>query len=90
MTIRTRTQIFKSLDLPTSWANKVKDFNPNDILYITTEKPIDLLSAEELIEIVEDRRVQAIIEDAEKKLFEAIDVLKGYGAEIDIEIKKGG
>jgi hypothetical protein len=88
MTIRTRTQIFKSLDLPTSWANRVKDFNPNDVLYITTEKPIDLLSSEVLMAIIENRRIDAIIEDAEKKLFEAIEVLKEYGAEIDIEIKR--
>ena len=84
MIIKTRRQVLASFDLPTTWHEKIRGLNPNDRVYITTEKPVSEHSIEELEKLIEDRRADAIIAEATAQLFEAIDILKGFGADIDI------
>ncbi len=86
MTINTRKQILESLDLPTTWTQKIQDLNPNDRLFITTDIPISMLSIEELEKIIEDRKADAIISKAKAQLYEALDILKTFGADVDIQI----
>lgn len=83
MKIKTRRQVLSSFDLPTTWHEKIKGLNPNDRVYITTEKPVSEHSIEELEKLIEDKRVAFIIEQATTQLFEAIDILKAFGANID-------
>lgn len=83
MTINTRKQILESLDLPTTWAQKIKDLNPNDRLYITTDKPISNHSIEELEKVIEDRKADAIISKAKTQLYEAVDILLSFGIELN-------
>jgi hypothetical protein len=44
------------------------------------------MSIAELEKLIEDKRANAIIEEATTQLFEAIDILKGFGADIDINV----
>jgi hypothetical protein len=83
MTINTRKQILESLDLPTTWTQKIQDLNPNDRLFITTDIPISMLSIEELEKIIEDRKADAIISKAKTQLYEAVDILLSFGIELN-------
>lgn len=85
-TIRTRVANLRALDIPSTWCNKTKDLNPNDRIYITTDKPASELSIEELEQLIEDKKANAIIAKAKAQLIEAMDILKSFGAEIDIEL----
>jgi len=85
-TINTRIAILRALDMPSTWCKKTDHLNPNDRVYITTEKPASNMSIEELEALIEDKKADAIITKATEQLWEAIDILKGYGADIDIDV----
>ena len=84
MIINTRVSKLKAMDYPSSWHFLLHECNPNDKVYISTEKPASEHSIEELEKLIQDKRVDAIIAEATAQLFEAIDILKGFGADIDI------
>ena len=56
--ISTRIGILRALDLPSSWCNKTNHLNPNDRIFITTEKPASEMSVEELEQLIEDKKVR--------------------------------
>lgn len=85
-TIRTRMSILRALDMPATWCNKTDHLNPNDKIYITTEKPASDMSIEELEQLIEDKRADAIIAKAKAQLYDALDILKTFGADIDVQI----
>jgi hypothetical protein len=85
-TIKTRIQTLRALDIPTTWCNKTNHLNPNDRIFITTEKPASEMSIEELEQFIEDKKAQAIIAKAFVQYYEAIDILKAFGAEVETEI----
>jgi len=85
-TIRTRIAILRALDIPSTWYNKTNDLNPNERIYITTQKPASDMSIEELEQLIEDKRADALIAKAKAQLIEAIDILKSFGAEVDIDL----
>ena len=62
------------------------DLNPAERLYITTEKPASEMSIEELLELIEDKKEQAVIRKALAQYNEAIDILRACGAEIESEV----
>lgn len=84
--INTRIGILRALDIPTSWCNKTNHLNPNDRIFITTEKPASEMSVEELEQLIEDKKAEAIITKAFAQLNEALDILKAFGAEVESEI----
>jgi len=86
MTIRTRVNKLNAIDLPHTWHNRLEALNPNDLIYISTNKPAEQMSIEELEKLIEDKRVAFVIEQATTQLFEAIDILKAFGADIDISV----
>lgn len=62
------------------------DLNPAERLYITTEKPVSEMSIEELTQLIEDKREQAVIRKALAQYYEAIDILRTFGAEIESDV----
>ena len=62
------------------------DLNPAERLYITTEKPVSEMSIEELTQLIEDKREQAIVRKALAQYYEAIDILRTFGAEIESDV----
>lgn len=62
------------------------DLNPAERLYITTEKPASEMSIEELTQLIEDKKEQAVIRKALAQYHEAIDILRAFGAEIESEV----
>ena len=62
------------------------DLNPAERLYITTEKPVSEMSIEELTQLIEDKKEQAVIRKALAQYNEAIDILRAFGAEIESEV----
>ena len=84
--INTRIGILRALDLPSSWCNKTNHLNPNDRIFITTEKPASEMSIEELEQLIEDKKAEATIAKALVQYHEAIDILKTFGAEVESEI----
>jgi hypothetical protein len=84
MLINTRVFKLKAMDYPAYWHCHLEECNPNDRVYISTEKPASTMSIEQLEKLIQDKRADAIIADATAQLFEAIDILKGFGADIDI------
>jgi hypothetical protein len=62
------------------------DLNPAERLYITTEKPASEMSIEELTQLIEDKREQAIVRKALAQYYEAIDILRTFGAEIESDV----
>lgn len=63
-----------------------EDLNPAERLYITTDKPASEMSIEELTQLIEEKKEQAVIRKALAQYYEAIDILKAFGAEIESEI----
>jgi hypothetical protein len=86
MTIRTRVSKLNQFDLPSTWYDILERLNPNELIYISTNKPAEQMSIAELEALIEDKKSDAIITKATEQLFEAIDILKGYGADIDIDV----
>jgi hypothetical protein len=84
--ITTRVAILRALDMPSTWCNKTSHLNPNDRIYITTEKPASDMSIEELAELIEDKKAEAVITKAFVQYQEAIEILKSFGAEIETQI----
>jgi len=85
-TINTRIGILRALDIPSSWCNKTNHLNPNDRIFITTEKPVSKMSIEELEQLIEDKKAEAVVAKALAQYYEAIDILKTFGAEVTTEI----
>ena len=63
-----------------------EDLNPAERLYITTDKPASEMSIEELTQLIEKKREQALIREALAQYYEAIDILKAFGAEIESQV----
>lgn len=84
MTINTRVSKLQQMDYPSSWHLALQECNPNDKVYITTERPANTMSIAELEQVIADRKADAVIAKATAQLFEALDILKEYGAEIDV------
>lgn len=73
------------MDLPWEIIDN-KNLNPAERLYITTDKPASEMSIEELLELIEEKKEQAVVRKALAQYYEAIDILKAFGAEIESEI----
>ena len=89
MMIKTRVcHLRDSLEYPKSWANVLadKNLNPSQTLYITTEIPASDMTIKELLELIEEKKEQAVIRKALAQYYEAIDILKAFGAEIESEV----
>lgn len=89
MMIKTRVcHLRNSLEHSKSWANVLdeKNLNPAERLYITTEKPASEMSIEELLELIEEKKEQAVVRKALAQYYEAIDILKAFGAEIESQV----
>lgn len=84
--INTRIGILRALDIPSSWCNKTNHLNPNDRIFITTEKPASEMSIEELEQLIEDKKAEAKIAKALAQYYEALDILRTFGAEVESEI----
>ena len=85
MTINTRaSKLLQGMDYPSSWHSALQECNPNDKIFITTEPPAHMMSIAELEKVIADRKADAVIAKATAQLFEALDILKEYGAEIDV------
>lgn len=63
-----------------------EDLNPAERLYITTDKPASEMSIEELLELIEEKKEQAVVRKALAQYYEAIDILKAFGAEIESQV----
>ena len=63
-----------------------EDLNPAERLYITTEKPTSEMSIEELTQLIEEKKEQAVVRKALAQYYEAIDILKSFGAEIESQV----
>jgi hypothetical protein len=85
-TIRTRIAILRALDMPSTWCNKTNHLNPNDKVYITTQKPASDMSIEELEQLIEDKKADALIAKAKAQLIEAVDILVSFGVVADINL----
>lgn len=85
-TINTRIGILRALDIPSSWCIKTNHLNPNDRIFITTEKPASEMSVEELEQLIENKKAEAMITKALAQYYEALDILKAFGAEVESEI----
>ena len=85
-TINTRIAILRALDMPSTWCRKTDHLNPNDRVYITTEKPASNMSIEELENLIKDKKEKVIIEKALAQYHEALEILKSFGAEVESEI----
>lgn len=86
MTIKTRIAQMTELEVPMSWLDKWDGISPATRLYITTDKPASEMSIEELLELIEEKKEQAVIRKALAQYYEAIDILKAFGAEIESEV----
>jgi hypothetical protein len=84
MLINTRVFKLKAMDYPANWHCALQECNPNDRVYISTEKPANTMSIEELQTMILLKEKEQIINDATAKLFEAIDILMQYDLPIDI------
>lgn len=63
-----------------------KNLNPSARLYITTDKPASEMSIKELLELIEEKKEQAVVRKALTQYYEAIDILKAFGAEIESQV----
>ena len=63
-----------------------EDLSPAERLYITTDKPASEMSIEELTQLIEEKKEQAIVRKALAQYYEAIDILRAFGAEIESEV----
>lgn len=94
MMIKTRVKYLRNaLQCTAAWEANLpweviddKNLNPAERLYITTEKPASEMSIEELTQLIEDKKEQAVIRKALAQYYEAIDILRAYGAEVEVDI----
>ena len=86
MIIKTRITQMTNLDVPMHWLDEWEGMSPSTRLYITTDKPASEMSITELLELIEDKKAEAIIAKALAQYHEAIDILKSFGAEIESQI----
>lgn len=84
MLINTRAFKLKAMDYPAYWHCHLQECNPNDRVYISTEKPASAMTIEELEQVIADKKADAIIAEATAQLFEAIDILIQHELPIDI------
>lgn len=87
MTIRTRVAKLSAIEIPHTWYNRLEGLNPNDLIYISTNKPAEQMSVAELEQLIEDKKADAIIAKATAQLYEAIDILKTFGAVVDVQVE---
>lgn len=86
MTIKTRIAEISMYDVPMSWFDKWDGISPATRLYITTDKPASEMSIEELLELIEEKKEQAVVRKALAQYYEAIDILRTFGAEIESDV----
>ena len=86
MMIKTRIAEISTYDVPMHWFEKWEGMSPATRLYITTDKPASEMSIEELTQLIEKKREQALIREALAQYYEAIDILKAFGAEIESQV----
>jgi hypothetical protein len=86
MTIKTRIAEISRYDVPMSWFDKWDGISPATRLYITTDKPASEMSIEELLELIEEKKEQAVVRKALAQYYEAIDILRTFGAEIESDV----
>jgi hypothetical protein len=86
MTIKTRIAYMNGLEVPMNWLDKWDGMSPSTRLYITTDKPASEMSIEELLELIEVKKEQAVVKKALAQYYEAVEILKAFGAEIESEI----
>ena len=59
--------------------------NPNNKVYITTEKPASLMSIEELEKAInENMENRLLIAKAKEQMTEAYEILKDFGVHLDV------
>jgi hypothetical protein len=86
MTITTRIAYMNGLEVPMNWLDKWDGMSPSTRLYITTDKPASEMSIEELLELIEIKKEQAVVKKALAQYYEAIEILKAFGAEIESQV----
>lgn len=94
MMIKTRVKYLRNaLQCTAAWEAELpweviddKNLNPAERLYITTEKPASEMSIEELLELIEEKKWQAVVRKALAQYYEAIDILRTFGAEIESDV----
>lgn len=86
MTITTRIAYMNGLEVPMNWLDKWDGMSPSTRLYITTDKPASEMSIEELLELIEIKKEQAVVKKALAQYCEAIEILKAFGAEIESQV----
>lgn len=63
-----------------------EDLNPAERLYITTDKPASEMSIEELTQLIEKKKEQAVLRKALAQYYEAIEILKAFGADVESQV----
>jgi hypothetical protein len=87
MIIRTNIAELETLEVPMNWLDKWEGINrTNTMVYITTDKPTSIMTIEELSELIEIKKEQATVVKALTQYYEAVEILKAFGAEIESEI----
>lgn len=89
MMIKTRVKYLRNaLENTVFFSGELYDdnLNPAERLYITTDKPASEMSIEELTQLIEEKKEQAVVRKALAQYYEAIDILRAFGAEIESEV----
>lgn len=86
MMIKTRIAEISTYDVPMHWFEKWEGISPATRLYVTTDKPASEMSIEELTQLIEEKKEQAVVRKALAQYYEAIDILKAFGAEIESQV----
>lgn len=88
MIVRARVSAILEMDYPKSWEDKLRTLDPNNRLYITTEKPASEMSIEELGKFIEHKKTDTMIAEAITQLNESVHILKSLGAEVELRVTK--
>jgi hypothetical protein len=87
MIIRTNIAELETIEVPMNWLDKWEGINrTNTMVYITTDKPASIMTTEELLELIEIKKEQAIVVKALTQYYEAIEILRAFGAEVESEV----
>lgn len=84
MIITTRVNRILNMYMEHCGMSPLNSENPNNKVYITTEKPASLMSLEELETAMNDNMNKALIAKAKEQMTEAYEILRGLGVTFNV------
>ena len=84
MIITTRVHKILNMYMEHCGMSPLNSVNPNNKVYITTEKPASLMSLEELEQAINDNMNKALIAKAKEQMTEAYEILKSLGVTFNV------